>query len=604
MSKPIAKKITGYLTPNRIYTFSLLLLAVLCTTYVLVSLPKMPRTADYTYVFIAWCLSIFFYCIAITPLKRPLIPNLHDWWQTHSWTILILSLIVLSGSLFRVWNLTDIPFNLHGDEGEMGLEAVRVINGEIRNPFTSGWLGHTTLGFYFQSISIYFLGQTKFALRLPWALIGTGAVLASFFLFRRLNGVTVGLIASALLATYHFHIHYSRLGLNNIADTLFVSLTLLFLQRGLDENRKFDWLLTGIICGFSLYFYTGARIIPIIIFGILMYHLLFDRFKFIHQYLSGVLIAFVGFIIVYAPMIQFAFRFPNEFNARLKIVGIFQPGWLEQEMLKRDTGLINILLDQFLRSALAFNYYPDTTFFYRLPQPLLDPIFGVIFLLGLGYGTLRSIGPRADRRLFPMVFWWWSVIIVGGMLTLLPPASMRFITISVPTCFFLGLAIWKLTRPLEKLIGHLLSQGLIILVVLFFGIGSLKLYFLDYSPKRLYASAGRHTEISVELSPILNKYSDTHYFYFFGAPHVYWGFAPMRYLAPDAQGKDVLPPLQEPPNPDFIDRSRGAVFIFLPTWRIEELELIRQTFPNGNIQKIRSPADDQIILIHYMIPPK
>ena len=69
-----------------------------------------------------------------------------------------------------------------------------------------------TLSFYFNAPSIALFGNTIFALRFPWTLVGAATILVTFLLVSRLKGPGLGLLTAALLTTYHFHIHFSRLG--------------------------------------------------------------------------------------------------------------------------------------------------------------------------------------------------------------------------------------------------------------------------------------------------------------------------------------------------------------------------------------------------------
>jgi hypothetical protein len=88
------------------------------------------------------------------------------------------------------------------------------------------------------------------------------------------------------------------------------------------------------------------------------------------------LVALGAFLVVAAPMIQVAIRTPDNFNARLNQVGIIQSGWIARAMEARGDSMAAVLFDQFRRAALAFNYYPDRTVWYGLPEPLLSPFFG------------------------------------------------------------------------------------------------------------------------------------------------------------------------------------------------------------------------------------
>jgi hypothetical protein len=102
---------------------------------------------------------------------------------------------------------------------------------------------------------------------------------------------------------------------------------------------------------------------------------------------------------------------PDEYEGRLNVVGIFQSGWLTREVQLTGRSETDLLLDQFKRAVLAYNAYPDRTSWYGSPRPFFDGLWSILFILGLGYATLRPL----DRRLFPMLIWWWGAIILGGM---------------------------------------------------------------------------------------------------------------------------------------------------------------------------------------------
>jgi hypothetical protein len=299
-------------------------------------------------------------------------------------------------------------------------------------------------------------------------------------------------------------------------------------------------------------------------------------------------------------MIQYAVRFPDDFNARINQVGIIQSGWLQEEIQRRDEGVVAILFDQFQRAALAFNYYPDRTVWYGLRQPLLDPFFGVVFLLGLLYGTLRLIGRGADTRLAPMVAWWWGGMILGGMLTESPPSSQRLITLAVPTCFFIGLMLWELVQLGSKGIERFPQRPLLILAVAAFAVISLKTYFIDHMPQHIVG--GPHAALATQIAPRLNEVSHTHTIYFVGAPWMYWGFATLPYLVPHADAQDILEPIMAPIDPAYGRPGQGQVYIFHPGRR-SEMDYVKSTFPGGQVEDVYSPADGSLWGTLYIVPP-
>ncbi len=499
----------------------------------------------------------------------------------------------------RVLYLASVPFTLGGDEASQGLEALRVIEANNPNPLTTGWHGVPTLSFYFNSISILLLGPTTGALRLPWALSGALTVLVTFFLVKRLQNKILAFATAALVAVYHYHVHFSRLGSNQIASALFVALALLFLYRALDDNHPLDWALTGVVTALALYFYAGARLTPIVVVAVCLYLFIRGPRDFWKRNRRGLLIMIGGFLITGTPILQYAFRFPNDFNSRINQIGIIQSGWLDLQ-LSADRDLLEVLYDQFRRSVLAFNYYPDRTVWYGLRQPLLDPIFGVFFLVGLGYSTLAMFGGKVNQRLAPMVIWWWSGMILGGMLTESPPSSMRLVVLTVPVCYFIALAMWRVIELAGASIFKVPTRAIMAFGVIIFGLISLWTYFVEFSPKRIYG--GSHAELATELATILNQNQSSQEVFFFGAPLMVWDFSTIRYLAPDVIGSDVMEPLSGPLPDNSLDSGRTGAFVFLPH-RIDELETIRRQFPGGEIRELHSKGvDNQLLATIYFEP--
>ncbi len=573
--------------------------ASLCTVYVLEQLPGMTREQDYTGLVPIWLLGFVFYVFAAAPPRSTPVPDWRAWWQDHGKNALALCFLVLLAFVLRVLQIGTIPFVLDGDEASFGIEALRVISGELRNPFGTGELSQPTMSFFYSSLGLRFFGSNATGVRIPWMLLGTATIPVSFWLVSRLKGPFLGWLTAALLATFHFHIHYSRLGLNNIADPLLGGLALLFFYRAVARRSTLDWVWTGAVAAVAMYAYTGARLVPVLVVTMAGYHLVVGGSSFWREHRHGMLTALGAFLIIAAPMLQFAIRFTDDFNGRLNATGIFARGWLEQESIKLGASVPEILLDQFRRAALAFSFYPDTGNHYGLSQPLLDPVFGLLFLLGLGYGTARVLTPGRGHALFPMVAWWWAGTILGGMLTVGPPISGRLVTLTLPVCFFIALAVAQLLRLAERALVGVPSRAIASAAVLVFAVISLHLYFIVYSP--LHSAGGLVAEAATELAPNLTEWSPARRIHFFGAPLVFWDFPTFRFFAPDADVVDHVDPLTAPPPADWMPRGRGAVFIFMPG-RTGEIDFIRKAFPDGELNEYRSPRDKRVIVTAYRVP--
>jgi hypothetical protein len=575
-----------------------LMLAVALIILLLWRIPHLKPLENYTIFFLIWILAILLFLMVVAKPSESY--HLRVWLRQRGWLLLAIGCIVLLAFLLRVWRLGTLPFTLGGDEASQGLEALRVINGELRNPFTTGWLSVPTMSFFYNSLSIRFLGSTIFALRLPWVIVGTFTVLTTFLLVRQLLGTRMALVTAVIVATYHYHIHYSRLGSNQIADPLFLSLALYFLYRALDRRSNLDWALMGTVSGMAFYVYAGARLTPVVIGTVLAYIFLLNPRRFWRENRQGILVGGAAFLIVAAPMLQYAARFPDDFNARINEVGIFQSGWLAQEVEILEKPTWEILLDQFRRASLAFHYYSDQTVWYGLREPLLDPLFGGLFLLGLFYGIMQMFDRKVGPRIAPMMAWWWGGILLGGMLTESPPSSQRLITLAVPVSFFIAYAMWELVRLVGQALRWRLTDPLLIIGTFMFAFISLTTYFIVYTPQRIYG--GQNAEMATEIAPILNEWKQDHRFYFVGAPSMYWGFATLPYLVPDADAADILQPMTKPVSSKLLSHDKGAVFIVLPQ-RMTELDLLMEAFQGGEQLEFFSPVNGRHMATLYRVPP-
>lgn len=554
-----------------------------------------PPRQSYLPQFLMWLGAIAAYSIAITPPRTLPREDWGIWWEVNRRTVVILTVIVLAAFAVRAWNLENIPQTLGGDEGSQGLEAIKILNGEIRNPFTTGWLGVPTMSFFYNTITIGPLGRTITALRLPWAVIGTATVLVFFWLTTRLHGVKFGLVAAALLGTYHFHIHFSRLGSNQIADPFFIALQLLFLYRGRDKQSAWNFILAGVVVGVAQYFYAGARLTMIMLGLMLLHFIWLDRHRAdtLKQSIRYALISAFAFLITAAPMLQYAARFPNDYNARLNQVGIFQNGWVDREIAARGVSVFQLLFEQGRKAFLMFNYYPDATVWYGTPRPAMDGIWAVLFLIGVLYCTLRLLPPRSENRFFPFVVWWWTGMVLGGVLTESPPSYQRMVTLGPPAVYFVTYVLYRIVQIFQNALPRrdkwfapiALTSMVLILSAL-----SINWYFMEFTPLNKYGS--RNGEIATSIGKYMRAEmppDSNQQVVFLGPPVMYIGFGTIPYLdARAAQGIDVHQPITAPPTNESLGLQAGKepLFIILPG-RVSEIEWLEQSYPGGERREVK-----------------
>ena len=583
--------------PSNRRALALFLVAVLAG-FVLWRIPAMARPDNYWPVFLAWLAAVLLFLAAV---RQPGEGRLsRDWFRSRRGLWLGIVALAAFGFVLRAWRIGDIPFTLGGDEASQGLEALKYSAGEWRNPFTTGWLGVPTMGFIYNSLSLALTGPTIAGLRLPWALVGTATVVTTLLLVRQLTSAGLAALAAFLVAVFHYHIHYSRLGSNQIADPFFLSLALLFLYRGYDRHSRLDWALSGVVTGLALYFYAGARLTPLVLAAVVGYLFLIAPRKFWTEHRAGVAALAGAALVTAAPMIQYALRFPDDFNARINEVGIFQSGWVEREMANTGRSLVDILFVQFKQAALMFNYYPDRMEWYGLPEPMLDPLFGAVFLMGAIYCLLLLFRPARGARVAPMVAWWWGGMILGGMLTENPPSSQRLVTLTVPAMFFIAYVLWDVAALARQAWPAFPRRAALAVAALLFAFTSLTTYFVEYTPQRIYG--GRNAELATTIAPQLNELKADHDFFMVAPPHMYWGFATLPYLVPGANALDVEGPLTDPRAQGFAPSGRGLVYIVHPG-RLSDLDVLRAAFPNGEERPVESGAGGRQLGTLFIVPP-
>lgn len=172
-----------------------------------------------------------------------------------------LAMILLLAAALRTWDLEN-AVHFYVDEtnfveGILRLWKEPSIN--LLGPFNY-IAAFTWIYPYMQAGSVAILGANLVGMRAVSAAFGVLTVAAVYLLTRTLFDRKTALLAAFLLAVFPPHIHFSRLGMNNIADPLFGTLALAFLTRGFKTGRPVQFALGGVMLGLTQYFYEGGRL--------------------------------------------------------------------------------------------------------------------------------------------------------------------------------------------------------------------------------------------------------------------------------------------------------------------------------------------------------
>jgi len=493
-------------------------------------------------------------------------------------TLLIAALFFLIGFILRGVNTETIPPVLNGDEASMGLSAVHFIKRQVNNIFSVGWFSFPSFFYFLQSISIRFLGQTTAALRIPSAIIGGLTVSAVYLIGRRMFNPQTGLIAALFMTGFHFHIHFSRMGINNIWDALWFTIILGMFWDGWKYKRRSSFIIVGVCLGISQYFYVTVRMLPFILLLWLASIAIFNRSSLRGMGKNLLFVMFLMFI-AFLPMAWFFFTRPYDFMAPYTRVGVFG-WWLENEMGLTGLPAWLVIFKQLLLSLGAFVSEP-LELWYSPGTAILRPTAVVFFILGL---CLLLIKWR-DARTHLFVIWLASFVATGA-LSLPATAAQRYIA-AAPACVLLiGYAFSEIAKFLAKAWDTRvrLPNILGIIAVILISANDVWFYFFEYTPTSYMG--GPNTYVAQVLAEYLQTKDDLDVA-FFGEPRMgYYSISSLPYLAPHIQGYDHKHPWGSPNNPKLTNDH--VLFVLLPNHG-ESLLAIMDTYPNGILQEEYDP---------------
>lgn len=502
---------------------------------------------------------------------------------------LLVGLLVVA-FLVRGRAVARIPTTLSGDEASGGLSAVNFVQGQADNLFSIGWFSFPSLFYGLESLSIRLFGQTIEALRWLSALAGALTVVSVYLLARALFDRPTAWLAAGLLAASHFHIHFSRIGLQNVWDGLFTALTLLGLWRGWQSGWRSAFIVCGMALGLGQYFYVSFRAMPILVLlwslGMALWH--WPTFK---RRLADLLLAAYIALILFLPQGLYFLDNPQEFNAPLQRVSIFN-GWLSQEGARTGQSEASLLWRQVAQSALGITHVP-LKHWYTPGTPLLLPAAAAFFWLGLLW-AVNTWDARHALLVLPIL-----AVVVAGALSQDPPASQRYVVVATLAPLLIALPLAQSAGWLARAwprFGWLAFVGAALVGVWLMAL-DLKLYFVDVYPA--YVLGGINTETAMYVAGYLETKEVPEPIYFFGWPRMgYYSIASIAYLEPEFTAQDVMQPLTQPPNWSL---SGPTLFMFLPERR-GELDLVARSYPGGQVAQHARP-DGQVLFITYEVMP-
>ncbi len=513
------------------------------------------------------------------------------------WVLAAFVGLVLGSFMLRAWNNSHIPVVLSGDEGSAGLSAVEFVKGNFDNIFITGWFSFPSMYFFLQSVPIAILGQTIPALRVLAALAGALTVGAVFLAGRAMFGNWAGWFGALFLLGFHFHNHFSRIGLNNIWDGLWFVLVLGWFWIGWQQESRRAFLFAGLALGLSQYFYVSGRVLFFLLLGFIIVAGLLDWPR-LRRLLPDLLLMSIVCLAVFLPLAAFFISFPNEFNAPMNRVSIFGD-WMQAEVSNTGLQPWQIVARQVWTSFQGFTNIP-IKMWYDPRTPLLRPASATLFLLGVGLLLLKF---RQTQTLL-LGLWIVAFGVIGG-LSESTPASQRYVAVAPAVAMVLGYGLAESAALLGRLwprwqrVIYLLA----LILLLAISIDELRFYYVDYTQRADFG--GDNNEVAQHLANYLqDKPEDDWHVFFFGMPRMgYYSFSTLPYLAPQIIGHDMNQPWGSADNPQV--NGERLIFVFLPN-HSEDLRGVMADYPQGFLLEARGVRDTVLYWLYEVggeMPP-
>jgi 4-amino-4-deoxy-L-arabinose transferase-like glycosyltransferase len=358
-------------------------------------------------------------------------------WMRNWKEILLLAAILAVAAVLRLYRLDQLPPGLHYDEAFDAIHAQKVLAGVEHPIFFPDNLAEEPMSIYAAAAVFGLWGASPWSLRLSSALAGIVNVAALYLLAREFlpgsnkKRMATAALAALVLAVLYWHVNFSRLGMEPIFLPLMLTLSFLFLWRGLrrltaDSKSKgvaglVDFALAGLFFGAVQFTYKAGLFAPFFLVAFLMVEFAVNP-PFWFRYWRGLVVLAVMAVLVFAPLGLYFWTHPEVFLERPTAVTAtsLNVGTLS-ENADKVAGMFFIQGDENPRSDLP-------------GRPALDPFLAIGFVAGLMACLLRMSRPhqrgQLDGTASRFLLLWLMVMVLPSVVTDYAPHFGRSIGVT------------------------------------------------------------------------------------------------------------------------------------------------------------------------------
>ncbi|MBI4050018.1 MAG: glycosyltransferase family 39 protein [Candidatus Doudnabacteria bacterium] len=357
---------------------------------------------------------------------------------------------------FRFWKIAQLPGGLFPDEAANGLDVNAILSGNWQ-PFYERGNGREALFFYFLAVVVNFFGRGPWQHHIVSAAFGFAAVIAVYFLTKKLFGKNVALLAAFLMAISSYAVTLSRTAFRANTVPLLSALTLFFLISWFESKkpRAKNYLAAAAGASFALgsYTYTSFRMMLPLLVGFTFILLFGYRDKLravVQRYGRQTLIFLACFVIVIFPLARYFTAHPENITGRAGQVSIFSPDLNHGDVF-------GTFVTVFKKTMLGFFTEGDLNWRHNVSGfPFISPILAPLFALGLLMMTLALFQlikqswqkEIKTETLYPALCaaWFWLMLVPEILTAEGIPHGLRLVGIIPPMFIFAGWAankVWK-----------------------------------------------------------------------------------------------------------------------------------------------------------------
>ena len=486
--------------------------------------------------------------------------------------LFFLLIITSVAALLRFYRLEMYPPGLHGDEGCIGLDALRVLKEGWIGPYVPSALGQPAGPAYMAALIFKLFGASHFTVRASVALLGVLSIPASYFLYRTLFNQRVAILGVIILTFSYYHIHLSRIAFLPMSLFFTEVLCLLFLFLGYKTKHIGYFILAGIFFGLSVYTYHTYPLFTLAVIALLVFKAIKRApplKEFVIQHASFFILAFITAM----PLIIFALQEEGGYLYGHSGVWFFRdPSYAELATFPEKAKFLGARM---VRSALVFLKGGEIDYVDALgATPLLDPLAELLFI----GGVVVCLWKWKDERHF-LILVGLGTALLAAPLTLGAATHTRRMISALPfaaaAAALLSDQVWAFVAGrLSKRVGYLFAA----LVVCCIGFYNIRYYFWDFAraPSTRWVFCADLVE---SIDYIKSLPSEDLYVYFFSDRWSY-NYETRQFLLPQVPGEDRSRQFGTF-SLEKADNHQNVVYLFLPPYE-RLLEQIKEKYPDGS----------------------